>query len=289
MRVDAIQARSILTRTSGYLKTVSSHSLNPYVGCGFGRSACGEGCYVRFNPWITGGREWGRFVDIKTNAAELYLQTVAREKKWAQKTRDGFSIFFSSSTDPWQPVERKVRLTRQLLMAMQESPPDQLILQTHSSLILDDLESILSLSGICNLRVHVSIEGDCDRLPGLPPPPCSLEERMKVLKIFADRGAKAVACLSPLYPMKAPDAFFSRLSKMGLSAVVIDHFIQGDGTRDGSRTLKTRLPDAMARVVPESIDLSYRDQVARIARKYLPVGISAFGFAGHYSSNLDIR
>lgn len=282
MKVVEIHCKSILTRTSGYLKTVSSHSLNPYVGCGFGRSACGEACYVRFNRWIMRGREWGRFVDIKINAAEVYSQTVEKEKKWARKTGGCFSIFFSSSTDPWQPVERKVRLTRQLLDAMQGVPPDRLILQTHSSTILDDLDKIESLSEICDLRVHVSIEGDMGHLPGLPSPPCSLEERMGVLEKFVDRGVQTVACLSPLYPMKAPDVFFSRLAKMGVRAVVIDHFIQGDGTGDGSRTLKTKLPQAMAEVNPRSVDLSYRDRVARIARKYLPVGISASGFAGHY-------
>lgn len=287
MKVDEIHCKSILTRTSGYLKTVSSHSLNPYVGCGFGRSACGEGCYVRFNQWLMRGREWGRFVDAKINSAEVYLQTAEKEKKWARKNGGCFSIFFSSSTDPWQPVERQYRLTRQLLTAMQEAPPDQLILQTHSTFILDDIERIHSLSGVCGLRVHISIEGDRDRLPGLPPPPCSLEDRMEVLNKLVDRGIQTVACLSPLYPMKAPDAFFSRLSKIGISAVVIDHFIQGDGTPDGSRTLHTKLPQAMTEVAPESVDLSYRDQVARIAGKYLPVGISASGFAGHYSSTLD--
>ena len=282
MKIKEVDCKSILTRTSGYLKTVSSHSLNPYVGCGFGRSACGEGCYVRFNQWLLKGREWGRFVDIKINSAEVYLQTVEKEKNWARKNTGCFSIFFSSSTDPWQPVEREFRLTRRLLTAMQAAPPDRLILQTHSTRILDDLDRIQSLSAICDVRVHLSIEGDLDRLPGLPPPPCSLKDRMEVLKKFAHRGIQTVACLSPLYPMKAPDAFFARLAKTGVSAVVIDHFIQGDGTPDGSRTLKTKLPEAMARVVPESVDLSYRDEVARIAGKYLPVGISASGFAGNY-------
>ncbi len=287
MKIEEIHCKSILTRASGYLKTVSSHSLNPYLGCGFGRSACGEGCYVRCNQWLTRGREWGRFVDVKINAAEVYLQTVEKEKKWARKNGGRFSIFFSSSTDPWQPVERKYRLTRQLLKAMRAAPPERLILQTHSTFILDDLDRIQSLSGLCDLRVHISIEGDRDRLPGLPPPPCSLEERMDVLKKLADRRIQTVACLSPLYPMKEPDAFFARLSKMGVSAVVLDHFIQGDGTPDGSRTLKTKLPQAMAAVAPQSVNLSYRDAIAGIARKYLPVGISAAGFAGHYCPTLE--
>jgi DNA repair photolyase len=282
MKIGEIHCKSILTRTQGYLKAVSSHSLNPYVGCGFGRSACGEGCYVRFNQWLLKGREWGWFVDMKINSAEVYLRTVDREKKWAQKNAGGFSVFFSSSTDPWQPIERKARLTRRLLTTMQTVPPDRLILQTHSSQILDDLDSIELLAGICDLRVHVSIEGDRDRLPGLPPPACSLNDRLEAVRKFADRGIPTVVCMSPLYPMKAPDVFFSRLANMGVRAVVVDHFIQGDGTPTGSRTFKTKLPDAMATVAPQSIDLSYRDQVARIAGKYLPVGLSATGFAGHY-------
>ena len=227
------------------------------------------------------GTGLGGFVDIKINAAQVYFQTVEKERKWARKNRGCFSVFFSSSTDPWQPVERKVRLTRRLLDALQEVPPDRLILQTHSNTILDDLGKIQSLSEKCDLRVHVSVEGDRDRLPGLPSPPCSLEERMEVLKKFTDRGIETVACLSPLYPMKAPDVFFSKLANMRVSAVVIDHFIQGDGTEDGSRTLKTKLPNAMAEVEPRSVDLSYRDHVTRIAGKYLPVGISASGFAGN--------
>ncbi|GJL77522.1 MAG: radical SAM protein [Nitrospinaceae bacterium] len=283
MKVNEFHCKTILTRTSGYLKPVSSHSLNPYVGCGFGRSACGEGCYVRFNQWLVKGREWGRFIDVKTNADEVYLRTVEKERSWAQKNRGSFSIFFSSSTDPWQPVEKKFRVTRRLLEAMHQAPPDQLTLQTHSASLLDDVERIQTLSRLCDLRVHLSIEGDRDRLDGLPPPPCPLEERMDALKQLSDSGISTVACLSPLYPMIAPEAFFFRLSEMGITAVVIDHFIQGDGTPDGSRTMKTKLPEAMAETAQESLDLSYRDAIARIAIKYLPVGISASGFAGHYS------
>jgi len=37
----------ILTRSSGFLRTVSSHSLQPYRGCTFGGTLCGVGCYVR--------------------------------------------------------------------------------------------------------------------------------------------------------------------------------------------------------------------------------------------------
>jgi hypothetical protein len=92
--------------------------------------------------------------------------------------------------------------------------------------------------------------------------------------------------MSPLYPLKDPNYFFTRLAGSGASAVVIDHFIEGDGTQDGSRTRRTRLPLAMKCFDEQALELSYREKIATIARNYLPVGISAAGFAGVYSSKV---
>jgi DNA repair photolyase len=278
-----IQSKTLLTRSSGYLKEVCSHSLNPYIGCGYGLSSCGEGCYVRFNSWITQGREWGKFVDVKINARELYIHSAEKEKNWAHKRSIPFAIFMSSSTDPWQPVEKKYRVTRAILQAMLTSPPDKLILQTHSANILEDQETLVELSQKCSLRIHISIEGDRNRLPGLPSPPCSIEKRISALEQLALRGLKTIACLSPLYPLEDPNRFFDRLKNAGAFAVIIDHFKGGDGTAEGSRTLKTRLPSAMSQIQEDSIHLPYRTQIVNIARKYLPVGVSSQGFAGHYS------
>ncbi|MBT3366399.1 MAG: hypothetical protein HN472_16685 [Nitrospina sp.] len=281
MQINLIQSKTLLTRSSGYLKEVCSHSLNPYGGCGYGLSSCGEGCYVRFNPWLTQGREWGKFVDVKINAGELYTQTAEKEKTWAHKRSIPFTIFMSSSTDPWQPAEKKYRVTRAILQAMITCPPDTLILQTHSSNILDDQATLLKLP--CSLRIHISIEGDRNHLPGLPPPPCSIDKRISALRQLSEQGLKTIACLSPLYPLENPHKFFDRLKNAGASAVIIDHFIEGDGTAEGSRTLKTRLPTAMRQIQEDSIHLSYRTQIVNIARNYLPVGVSSQGFAGHYS------
>ena len=107
MQIKLIQSKTLLTRSSGYLKSVCSHSLNPYSGCGFGLASCGESCYVRFNHWLTRGREWGKFVDVKKNAGELYIQSAEKEKIWSHKRSTPFTIFMSSSIDPWQPAEKK--------------------------------------------------------------------------------------------------------------------------------------------------------------------------------------
>jgi hypothetical protein len=71
MSVDITETtvKNILTRTSGYLRTVTSHSLQPYRGRTFGNSLCGVGCYVQHNGHVLQGRPWGGFLEVRTNAA----------------------------------------------------------------------------------------------------------------------------------------------------------------------------------------------------------------------------
>ena len=65
MDVTFTDIRNVLTRTGGYLKTVTSHSLQPYRGCTLGRSLCGVGCYVQHNRWLTKGQAWGSFLEVR--------------------------------------------------------------------------------------------------------------------------------------------------------------------------------------------------------------------------------
>jgi DNA repair photolyase len=96
-----------------------------------------------------------------------------------------------------------------------------------------------------------------------------------------ESGLRVVVTVSPLLPIEDPDRFFARLREVA-DAVVIDHFIAGDGSCDGSRTLRTALPTAMAAVERRSVTLAYQDEIIAIARRYFPgeVGVSIDGFAG---------
>lgn len=280
----AVMAKKILTRASGYLRAVCSHSLQPYRGCGFGNALCGAYCYVRHNPWITRGAPWGSFVEARANAAELYLREATAERRWARRARGAFAVFLSSSTDPFQPHEQRLRLTARVLAAMRDQPPDELIVQTHSDRVRDCADLLAELAGRCALRVHLTIESDRDRLPGLPPPSCSVERRFAAAAALRARGLRVVITVSPLLPIADPAAFFARIAATA-DAVVLDHFVQGDGTPDGSRTARTALPVAMAAVDPGSTELGYRDRMAALARRFLPgrVGIGREGFAGRFA------
>lgn len=114
------EARSALTRTGGFLRF--THSLNPYVGCGFG---C-RFCYVRgLTPHHVRnhntGEDWGEYVEAKVNAPDLLRKEMRRLRRRGERV----SIFCSSATDPYQGAEAIYRITRQCLKALAEEVPHE--------------------------------------------------------------------------------------------------------------------------------------------------------------------
>lgn len=282
--VTETEVRAILTRTGGYLTGVASHSLQPYRGCSFGRSLCGVGCYVQHNINVTKRRPWGSFLEVRRNAADAYMAQVHRERAWARRRWGRFGIFLSSATDPFLPQETKHQVTRRVLEAMRDEPPDLLILQTHTDRVLESLEPIVALSNRCELRVHLSIETDQDQLPGSPRAASTVEGRLAAAATIRAAGVRTVITVAPLLPIIDPVSFF-RLVSEAADAVVIDHYIEGDGSVHGSRTQRTALPFLMERSLTGSTDLAYRDEIVSIARSVMPgrVGVGARGFAGQYA------
>lgn len=284
LTVTETTVQSILMRSGGYLDGIASHSLQPYRGCSYGNSLCGVGCYARHNGYVTRGRPWGGFLEIRANAAEAYHSQYSRERAWARRRPLGRLIIFCSSvTDPFVPQERRYRITRGLLEAMIDRPPDGLILQTHSHHVRDERQRLVRLSRCCDLRVHISIESDRDRLPGLPPPASSVAKRLAASAQLREAGIRTIITVAPLLPIADPPAFFQKISEVA-DAVILDHFIGGDGSASGGRTLRTPLPAAMASIDPVSVTLEYLDAMSAVAGEIMPgrVGIGRAGFAGRF-------
>jgi DNA repair photolyase len=224
VEVKDIVSKTILTKGTGQLDDYS-HSLNPYAGCSF---AC-KYCYVRELPVsLFREKEWGTWVDIKTNAAELLKKDVARAKKKGPVT-----IFMSSSTDPYQPIEAKTKLTRSLLEVMLEERPDFLFVQTRSPLAKRDIDLFKQFGD--KIRVSMTIETDKEDIrkefaPAAPPIPA----RMEALRQITEAGIPTQATISPLLPCSRE---FPKKLKGLATRVIIDDFWMGDGS-GGRRTKK---------------------------------------------------
>ncbi|MBT2575047.1 radical SAM protein [Bacillus sp. ISL-51] len=216
------QPKTMLNKGSGFLSGYS-HTLNPYTGCTFGCSYC----YVRRMPVSSFRKEeWGTWVDIKQGAAELLEKELTRAKR-----KGSVTIFMSSSTDPYQPIEQRERVTRTLLEVMSVNQPDFLLVQTRSPLVQRDID----LLGMLKDRVRVSITIETDRedirrrfAPNAP----SIQGRLHTLKILSEAGIPVQAAVAPTLP--STEAFPEKLAPH-VSRVCIDDYFMGDGS-GGKRT-----------------------------------------------------
>ena len=155
-------------------------------------------------------------------------------------------IFMSSVTDPYVPQEKSQGITRSVLQEMLERPPDVLVIQTHATLIERDIDIIDELSRRCRLWVSITVETDRDELPPEFPrhasPP---SRRIETLERFRRRGIPTQATVSPLLPLSDPTAFARRLDS-ACDRVILDHYLIGDGSKNGLRTKRTGFAELLA-------------------------------------------
>ncbi len=236
MNVRYAQAKSILTpQKRGFLRSGErpfTHSLSWATGCQFGKLYCGAYCYAQMLPnWRFGRREgetWGGALIVKENAAELLEAQLSRARN-----RKDMRIFMSPVTDPYQPIERKLRLTRRCLEVFARYDDlDLLLIQTRGPKVVDDLDLI---AAIPYAWLGLTIETDRGDLP-YGPKRSHVEKRLEAARRAVDCGVSVQIAVSPCLPYS--DAFAERLLATGAQRIVIDTFAIGDGSR-GARTGKS--------------------------------------------------
>lgn len=227
---------SALTRASGFLIGYT-HSLNPYTGCRF---ACSY-CYVRGMPlhrYHEPAIPWGEYAHPRTGIAEQLENELKRfEKKGAL---DGVAVLMSSATDPYQPLERRWRLTRACLEAFVRHPPALINVQTRSPLVQDDFTLLRELGERCWL--NVSLETDLEDVRRVVTPRCPpLAARIEALRSARGAGLNVQVTVSPCLPFSSVETFGHLLIELG-HRVIVDSYVAGDGQR-GRRTAATHVPD----------------------------------------------
>ncbi|NIK70817.1 radical SAM protein [Paenibacillus sp. BK720] len=232
VEIKDIVSKSILSEAKGYLDTGFTHSLNPYSGCSF---AC-KYCYVREMP-IQKFKQipWGEWVDIKTNAADIYRNEVNKLRRKNKPVH----IFMSSATDPYQPVEREAGITRRILREMLEVPPDLIQIQTRSPLIMKDMDLIVQLKDKCQVLVSMTVETDREDMKRLFAPYApGIKLRLKALRELHAAGIATQAAISPVLPF-TPD--FPKVLEGIADRIWIDTLTIGDGSM-GKRSKRLGMP-----------------------------------------------
>jgi DNA repair photolyase len=176
VRVKLIRAKSIFTKTkiSGLDWTI-----NQYVGC---QHACLY-CYAK--SLCKRSEKWGSWVEVKINAPDLVRGKYVRG--W---------VFMSMVSDPYQPLERKFKLTQSVLKAMNKRV--RLSILTKSKLVVRDIDLFKEFERIeVGLTVN-GFEGGIRRI--LEPYASSHSERIDALRELKDVGISTYCFISPVIP-----------------------------------------------------------------------------------------
>jgi DNA repair photolyase len=125
-------------------------TINPYRGCEFGCVYC----YARYTHEFLELRDpmdFERRIFVKRMAAEVLARTLSRTPIGTD------AIAIGTATDPYQPAERKFRLTRSMLEVFAQLGGLSLSITTKSSLITRDLDLLRAINARSQLSVNFSI------------------------------------------------------------------------------------------------------------------------------------
>jgi len=188
-----IEARSILNRCSSE-RMPFAWTINPYRGCEFG---C-RYCYARYTHEFMGLTRWEDFEEkiyVKRNAA----RTLERELASARVRGQGIAL--GTATDPYQPAERRFRVTRSLLAVMVQARGLRLSITTKSDLVTRDIDLLRRIGLRNSVHVNMTVTTLDRRLARVlefrAPTP---DLRLTAVRALRDAGLAAGVTLSPVLP-----------------------------------------------------------------------------------------
>jgi DNA repair photolyase len=206
----ALEVRSILNKSVSKRRLSMAYSINPYRGCEFG---C-KYCYARYThefmapktPVATAAGSssapinfrdpvsFERMIFLKQNAAWLLEQEL-------KKIDPALEIALGTATDPYQPIERRARITRSLLEVFARKVGYRLGIVTKSRLIERDIDLLVEISRRNTLVVHVTITTTDAKLARLLEPRAPRPDlRFQTVKRLREAGIVAGVFGSPLLP-----------------------------------------------------------------------------------------
>lgn len=252
-------------------------AINPYVGCGRGCVYC----YARFIKRFTGHTEkWGTFVDARINIAEVL------EKQMRSSKYKGERIYIGTVTDPYQPIERKYKLTKSILKVLLNYKNSVSIL-TKSDMVLHDIDLLKQFKEIDINFTITTLDEKWKRFtePNSP----TVEQRLEAMKKLVSEGITVFVMMGPYWPIFTdPEALFREFKKAGVSHIFTESFNTIGGNWTGvEKVLKRHYPQFL----PEIREILFNkkkfyefysdaeNKIKQLSKKYkIPVTIY-FGYA----------
>ena len=170
-----------------------SHSLNPYRGCEHGCAYCYARPYHEYLGY-SAGLDFESRILVKERAPELLEAELAR-RAWRP-----VPLACSGVTDCYQPVERRLRITRRCLAVLADFRQPVGIV-TKNALVLRDLDLLAELASHGAAKVVVSLTTlDAELASNLEPRASRPAARLETLRRLAEAGVPAGVSVAPVVP-----------------------------------------------------------------------------------------
>ena len=170
-----------------------NYSINPYRGCEHGCSYCyarASHAYLDLSPGI----DFETVLYAKSNAADL-LQIELASKSYCCDV-----IAIGNNTDAYQPIERRLKITRDILQIL-ELVRHPVSIVSKSALILRDLDLLTSLARDHLVHVAISLTSlDHSLASKMEPRAASPSKRLQVIQRLSQAGVPVSALVAPIIP-----------------------------------------------------------------------------------------
>ena len=188
-----LQSRSLLNRCVSKRQMPFTWTINPYRGCEF---AC-RYCYARYTHEfmeIRDNLEFERKIYAKQHAADLLRQELRR-------VNPGEAIAIGTATDPYQPIEKKLEITRAILQEFSRHSGFDLGIVTKSAMIVRDIDLLQEIAQRNRISVNFTVtttDPDLARIlePRAPRP----DLRLEALRRLRGAGVRAGVICAPVLP-----------------------------------------------------------------------------------------
>jgi DNA repair photolyase len=236
--------KSIITRNES--PDISfDRSINPYRGCEHGCTYCyarPAHAYMGLSP----GLDFESKLFIKPNAAAL-LREELTAPNYVPRT-----IALGANTDPYQPIEKQYRITRQLIEVLAEfKHPFGIV--TKNGMVARDIDLLAPLAAQGLVKVALSITTLDGKLARAMEPRASTPtKRLAAIEALSAVGIPTVVMIGPVIP--------------GLNDHEIENILKaarGAGAREAGYTM-LRLPYEVKGIFKDWLEKAYPDRYARV-------------------------
>ena len=186
------QSKSVISKNDSY-DIFFDYSFNPYRGCEHGCIYC----YARPTHEFLG---FSSGVDFESKIMTKENAPLLLEKHFNNKNYKPDIIMFSGNTDCYQPVERKLEITREALkICLEYKNPVSII--TKSSLIQRDLDILTDMAEENLVSVMLSITSlDKEIIRKMEPRASTPEKRLNTIEILSQNNIPVGVNLAPIIP-----------------------------------------------------------------------------------------